>query len=92
MNDPEVKVIVAPQGDDGSLYELLLEECVRDLVESGFEMSAARIAFGRCTLCGQKVYINEFVDELSRREYKVSGMCQSCQDDVFGRMMKNGIK
>ncbi len=25
-----------------------------------------------------------FVDELSRREYSISGMCQTCQDGVFG--------
>ena len=82
---PEVTIFIAEQSDTGSLYELLLEDCVKDLVESGFEMSAARIAFGRCTLCGQKVDINEFVDEIGRREYGISGMCQSCQDDVFGK-------
>jgi hypothetical protein len=25
----------------------------------------------------------EFRDFLSRREYRISGMCQTCQDDVF---------
>ena len=25
-----------------------------------------------------------FVDELSKREYEISGMCQTCQDGVFG--------
>ena len=25
-----------------------------------------------------------FRDDLSRKEYAISGMCQSCQDDVFG--------
>lgn len=24
-----------------------------------------------------------FIDDLSRREYKISGMCQSCQDNFF---------
>jgi hypothetical protein len=25
-----------------------------------------------------------FRDELSKREYTISGMCQRCQDEVFG--------
>ena len=25
-----------------------------------------------------------FTDDLSRKEYAISGLCQSCQDDVFG--------
>ena len=25
-----------------------------------------------------------FRDDISRKEYAISGMCQSCQDDVFG--------
>lgn len=36
-----------------------------------------------CTTCGDKVDVGNFVDELSRREYKISGMCQKCQDEVF---------
>jgi len=26
----------------------------------------------------------EFRDELSKREYRVSGLCQKCQDKIFG--------
>jgi hypothetical protein len=26
----------------------------------------------------------EFRDELSRREYTISGLCQECQDTIFG--------
>ena len=37
---------------------------------------------GYCPLCKQM--IGDFRDELSEREYNISGMCQSCQDDVFG--------
>jgi hypothetical protein len=31
--------------------------------------------------CGQP--ITGFRDELSEREYRISGLCQSCQDMVF---------
>jgi len=46
------------------------------------EMKA--VDHGDCPLCGEKV-LDEFRDALSKREYEISGMCQSCQDDVFGR-------
>lgn len=38
---------------------------------------------GVCTTCGGDVDLDNFVDEFSKREYKISGMCQKCQDEVF---------
>jgi hypothetical protein len=35
-----------------------------------------------CVTCGQPV--GEFRDALSRKEFGISGMCQKCQDSVFG--------
>ena len=32
--------------------------------------------------CGKPV--GEFRDEISRREFSISGLCQSCQDSFFG--------
>ncbi len=32
--------------------------------------------------CGGEA--GEFRDELSEREYRISGLCQECQDSVFG--------
>ena len=29
-------------------------------------------------------YATEFKDEISKKEYTISGMCQTCQDRVFG--------
>jgi hypothetical protein len=38
----------------------------------------------RCTLCGStKMAPEDFKDELSKREAKISGTCQSCQDNLF---------
>ena len=39
---------------------------------------------GKCPFCGNKVNEDEFRDELSLKEYNISGMCQSCQDTFFG--------
>lgn len=35
-----------------------------------------------CTWCGKAA--TEFRDELSRKEYTISGLCQVCQDETFG--------
>jgi len=35
--------------------------------------------------CGRPVDMSEFRDDLSRREYRISGLCQSCQDAIFGK-------
>lgn len=37
---------------------------------------------GKCPTCTQPV--GEFRDDLSRKEFSISGMCQKCQDSVFG--------
>lgn len=35
-----------------------------------------------CAICSNAA--SEFKDDLSRREYRISGLCQACQDSVFG--------
>jgi len=35
-----------------------------------------------CTLCKKEA--TEFRDELSKKEFSISGFCQKCQDSVFG--------
>ena len=42
----------------------------------------ATVRAGGCMTCGGAAV--EFRDELSVREYRISGMCQKCQDSVFG--------
>jgi len=36
---------------------------------------------GICVDCGKK--IKGFKDELSSKEYEITGFCQECQDSVF---------
>jgi hypothetical protein len=40
------------------------------------------IAGDKCVMCQRDAV--DFRDELSRKEYTISGMCQICQDDFFG--------
>ena len=35
-----------------------------------------------CVTCGGEARL--FRDEVSRKEYRISAMCQDCQDSVFG--------
>lgn len=35
-----------------------------------------------CPLCNSSIDVSKF-DDLSLREYYISGMCQQCQDKVF---------
>jgi len=37
-----------------------------------------------CACCGQSVELSSFKDELSLKEFHISGMCQDCQNEVFG--------
>jgi hypothetical protein len=39
---------------------------------------------GRCPTCKGRIMAEDFRDDLSRKEYGISGMCQKCQDSVFG--------
>ena len=39
------------------------------------------IAKGICVICGGEA--KSFDDLISRKEFGISGMCQSCQDDTF---------
>jgi hypothetical protein len=51
----------------------------------GFNEEVRRIEFGLCPFCGLPVRVEDFRNELSRREAQISGMCQKCQDEVFGK-------
>jgi len=41
---------------------------------------------GICVTCddAHDIKATSFRDDISKKEYSISGMCQSCQDDVFG--------
>lgn len=40
------------------------------------------LATGQCVKCGE--FNLEFRDEISRKEYGISALCQCCQDGIFG--------
>ena len=48
------------------------------------------ISSGHCSWCGAgETKVQEgLIDELSRKEYQISALCQKCQDEVFGKESK----
>lgn len=56
----------------------------RILQQAGFGEEVKAVERGDCPLCKRKVDKDEFRDAISRREFEISGLCQSCQDDIFG--------
>jgi len=70
--------------------ELITEEDKNELVEKLFSPIIQKRFSGAvedakddiCPSCKQK--ITEFRDRQSIAEYKISGLCQKCQDRIFG--------
>lgn len=57
-----------------------------DGIEKFLEIIAGRttaIRSDKCVSCGKDAI--EFKNDLSRAEYRISGLCQKCQDEVFGK-------
>ena len=60
-----------------------LEQFKEDSAMSLFGRSrTVAMSNGQCVKCGE--FNLEFNDELSRKEYGSSGLCQCCQDIIFG--------
>ncbi len=50
------------------------------LLEKLFNRSS-KIKLDTCTACGKEAKI--FRDDLSKKEFTISGLCQMCQDEIF---------
>lgn len=64
-----------------STKTLEMEVALSDLAEKLF---GRRREEGVCVTCGKNVNVEtDFRDALSKKEYGISRMCQTCQDRVF---------
>ena len=54
------------------------------LRELGFSQEVAIVEDCRCPFCTERVDEDEFRNEVFLREFESSGLCQGCQDTVFG--------
>lgn len=60
-----------------------------DLMKAmGFGKEVDKVKQGKCPFCDQVVKQEDFRDDLSRKEFKISGLCQKCQDETFGGDVK----
>ncbi len=48
------------------------------------------IAGNGCVKCGESAV--DFRDEISKKEFGISGFCQACQDDIFGGSDEDDMK
>lgn len=53
--------------------------------KAGFSKEVKKVKEGLCPTCGKKIDCSDFRDSISKREFKISGMCQKCQDEIFGK-------
>lgn len=51
--------------------------------QMGFGEHVKKVEAGKCPMCGKPIDMNTFKDDLSLKEFRISGMCQACQDDIF---------
>jgi len=54
------------------------------MIAAGFKDEVELVAEGKCPFCRSVITEKSFRDELSKREFKISGLCQVCQDKTFG--------
>jgi len=50
---------------------------------AGFGLFVDLIKEGKCPFCKEKINMDDFRDELSRKEFRNSGICQKCQNKLF---------
>lgn len=51
----------------------------------GFGVHVDKVKEGKCPFCAKEIVLTEFRNRISIKEYKISGLCQDCQDDMFGK-------
>ena len=56
--------------------EIMKQAGLQDWVDCVDEM--------KCPGCNKPINAYDFRDELSKKEYHISGLCQKCQDEIFG--------
>lgn len=62
------------------------------LKEKGFSVEVEQIEHGICPICSCIVDKTQFRDDISLQEYRISGMCPSCQYHIFDDIYKEDAK
>jgi len=57
----------------------------REILEkAGFSEEMKKVENRQCPICDEKINTNDFKNDKSVKEFTISGMCQKCQDRIFG--------
>ena len=68
-----------------------MEQFQEDISMKFFGRSVSLAKAGnQCVCCGKAA--TEFRDEISKREYRISSLCQHCQDEVFAQLPEEDWK
>lgn len=57
----------------------------KKIVKQIFPEIVERIEQCKCATCGKDIEKESFRNKISIKEYTISGMCQDCQDSIFGK-------
>lgn len=52
--------------------------------KAGFEKEVRLVENSVCPACCKPIDMLNFKDDLSCKEFSISGLCQKCQDEIFG--------
>ena len=44
-----------------------------------------KVEAGKCPTCNEPIDLTAFRNPISQKEFGISGLCQKCQDSVFGK-------
>ena len=55
----------------------------REIIGKLFPDYLKLVDSGKCPFCKETIDFNDFKDELSKKEFKISGLCDSCQKKTF---------
>ena len=57
---------------------------IQEICDKILPGASENIKNGRCPDCKRRISDIPFKDSISKQEYHISGLCQICQDKVFG--------
>lgn len=55
----------------------------KKIINDIYPEAVEKIEAGICPFCHKKVTNQDFDDEVSLKEFAISGLCQKCQDQIF---------
>lgn len=54
------------------------------MIAAGFGDAVKSVENGQCPFCKKLVLMTDFCDAISLKEFRISGLCMACQDEMFG--------